>query len=428
MNIAEREEQIIRIQSQSPYPQINQALQETLRAEATRVTQAIVEAALVEEVQAHLEQQQTDQRPRRSGYYQRTLDTQYGRIEELSVPKLRRDNDEREWVILQRYQRALGSLLDFCLGLYVMGLSLRDLQEALYGILGNVLSVSAVNRITLQAQQKMNQHRNGAIEKTPPILIVDGVWVSIQYASEQWWEDQAGHLRKLRQAQDCVILVAMAIWPDGTQCILHYEVAPQESQEHWKTFFKNLSERGLNPQLVELVVSDGTTGLPSVLEQYLPKAEHQRCVTHKVKAILRHLSYENLPTHDEQGQKLSKKQAKEQILQQIQADAYDIYKSADYLKAIDALKIFVERWQPIEPKAVQTFLIDIALTFNFYNFDVSLHSLIRTSNALERFFREFRNKADEIGAFPNEDSCLTVFFLIVQRDHAKHDRLKNLGE
>jgi putative transposase len=96
--------------------------------------------------------------------------------------------------------------------------------------------------------------------------------------------------------------------------------------------------------------------------------------------------------------------------------------------AIDALKIFVERWQPIEPKAVQTFLIDIALTFNFYNFDVSLHSLIRTSNALERFFREFRNKADEIGAFPNEDSCLTVFFLIVQRDHAKHDRLKNLGE
>jgi transposase-like protein len=88
MNIAEREEQIIRIQSQSPYPQINQALQETLRAEATRVTQAVVEAALVEEIQAHLEQQQTDQRPRRSGYYQRTLDTQYGRIEELSVPKL----------------------------------------------------------------------------------------------------------------------------------------------------------------------------------------------------------------------------------------------------------------------------------------------------------------------------------------------------
>jgi len=427
MNIAQREEQIIRIQSQSHYPEINQALQETLRTEAIRVTQATVESALVEEVQAHLDKQ-VGIRPRRSGYYQRTLDTQYGRIETLSVPKLRQNNDEREWLILQRYQRALGSLLDFCLGLYVMGLSLRDLQEALYGLLGNVLSVSAINRLTLQAQQQMNQHRNALIEKTPPILIVDGVWVSIQYASDQEWEDKAGHLRKLRQAQDCVILVAMAIWPDGTQCILHYEVAAQESQEYWKTFFKNLCERGLNPSQIKLVVSDGTTGLPTVLEQYLPTAEHQRCVTHKVRAMLRHLSYENLPTQDEQGQKLSRQQAKEQRLQQIQTDAYDIYKSSDYLEAIDALKIFVEQWKPIEPKAVQTFLIDIALTFNFYDFDSSLHPLIRTSNALERFFREFRNKSDEIGAFPNEDSCLTVFFLIVQRDHAKHNRLKKRGE
>ena len=43
----------------------------------------------------------------------------------------------------------------------------------------------------------------------------------------------------------------------------------------------------------------------------------------------------------------------------------------------------------------------------------------------ERYLtREFRTKADEIGAFPNELSCLTLFHLIVVRDHAKHDRGK----
>ena len=197
---------------------------------------------------------------RRSGYYQRSLDSQYGRIEKLNVPKLRQGNGEREWSILTRYERFLGNLLDYCLGLYVMGLSLRDLQEALYGLLGNVLSVSAVNRITLKAEKQMNQHRYAAIEDTPPILIVDGVWVSIQYASEERWEDKAGHCRKLRQAQDSVILVAMAIWPDGTQQILHYEVASQESQEHWENFFENLVKRGFNSEQVKLVVSDGTTG------------------------------------------------------------------------------------------------------------------------------------------------------------------------
>lgn len=50
--------------------------------------------------------------------------------------------------------------------------------------------------------------------------------------------------------------------------------------------------------------------------------------------------------------------------------------------------------------------------------------LVICDNTIERFFREFRTKADEIGAFPNELTCLTLFHLIVTRDHAKHDRGK----
>ena len=67
---------------------------------------------------------------------------------------------------------------------------------------------------------------------------------------------------------------------------------------------------------------------------------------------------------------------------------------------------------------------DIELSLTFYQFDVSLHALVRSTNLLERFFREFRTKADEIGSFPNELTCLMVFHLIVVRDHAKHDRGK----
>ena len=76
------------------------------------------------------------------------------------------------------------------------------------------------------------------------------------------------------------------------------------------------------------------------------------------------------------------------------------------------LATFVEKWQPIEPKAVQTFKRNIELTFSFYQFNKLLHPRIRTSNLLERLFEEFRRKSDEIGAFPNEQSCLTVFFLV----------------
>ncbi|KAI9129119.1 hypothetical protein [Acaryochloris sp. CCMEE 5410] len=56
-----------------------------------------------------------------------------------------------------------------------MGLSLRDLQEALYEILGAVLSVNAINRITLKAQKQMLQVVRLVLRK-PFYLIVDGVW------------------------------------------------------------------------------------------------------------------------------------------------------------------------------------------------------------------------------------------------------------
>jgi len=48
--------------------------------------------------------------------------------------------------------------------------------------------------------------------------------------------------------------------------------------------------------------------------------------------------------------------------------------------------------------------------------------LVICDNTIERFFREFRTKSDEIGAFPNELSSLVIFHLIVIRDDAKHDR------
>ena len=96
-----------------------------------------------------------------------------------------------------------------------MGFSLRDLQEALYHLLGSVLSVSAINRVTLQAQKHMDAHRHAKIIQTPPILIVDGVWVDIQYPLGQVKVDRSGHVRQMRQAQERVILNFSQVWSIG---------------------------------------------------------------------------------------------------------------------------------------------------------------------------------------------------------------------
>ncbi len=422
MTIAEREQQILRVKSQSFQSEMTSELENTLRTEVTGVIKATIEAALVEELESFRSSRSGPQ-ARRSGYFHRLLDTQYGRIPQLRVPKLRDSNHEREWQILKRYQRGLQSLLDMTLCLYVLGLSLRDLQEALYHLLGSVLSLTAVNRVTLEAQRKMEARRQSLIEETPPILIVDGVWIDILYTLDEKKLDRAGHLRQMRQAQERVILAAMAVWPDGTYQLLHYEIAEGEDSQSWFNFFEHLIERGLNPQAVKLIVSDGISGLPGVITQCLPNAQQQRCTTHKVRGMKRYLTYQQLSVSDEAtAAEFDEQQAKQQRRFEIQEDAYDIYRAQSWIEARQRLNAFVEKWQNLEAKAVEIFLRDIELTFTFYQFEAELHPRIRTSNLLERLFEEFRRKADEIGAFPNEMSCLTLFFLVVQRDHAKHNR------
>lgn len=421
MTIAACEEQIIRVKSASFQPEINEALEAELQKQVNIAVQTTIEGSLEAELVAGLATR-TGDRPRRSGFFQRVLDTQYGRIPDLRVPKLRSGNKQREWRILQRYQRGLSSFLGFALYLYVLGLSLRDLQEACYFLLGAVISRSAINRITLQVQARLDQQRLAPITATPGVLIVDGVWVEIQYALEEFKEDRAGHLRQARRAQERVLLTALAVWPDGRYQIFHYEIAEDENEACWLAFFDHLIARGLDPTAIRLVVSDGANGLVAAMEQRLPQAQQQRCITHKVRGMERYLSFQQLPAQDAAGQRIETAAAKEQRRHEIFQDAYAIYEAPTEERARLNLEAFVEKWDSLEPKAVHAFCWGIERTFTFYQFDANLHIRIRTTNLLERFFREFRAKADEIGAFPNETSCLTVFALIVERDHAKHNR------
>ena len=283
MTIATRKQQIHRIKSASFQAELDEQLKEHLQQEVVSVVQTTIEAALVEELNTQLAEMSV--KPRRSGYYPRQLNTQFGQIEKLSVPKLRYGNKEREWHILDRYQRSLKGLMEFASYLYIMGLSLRDLQEALYFLLGTVLSRTAVNHVTLKVQADMEARRQEPITETPPILIVDGVWVDIQYTLDEFKIDQAGHERQCRQAEERVILVAMAVWPDGRYYIFHYEIATTEDTTTWSSFFDGLIERGLDPDAVKLLVSDGTKGLLATMKERLPEASQQRCITHKVRGM-----------------------------------------------------------------------------------------------------------------------------------------------
>ena len=172
-----------------------------------------------------------------------------------------------------------------------------------------------------------------------------------------------------------------------------------------------------------MVVSDGSTGLPAALATHLPDAKQQRCVVHKIRGLERAFCYRNLPKTDPVTQEpLTYEAARRLRRQQLATDAHAIFEAPTRAEAEARLAQFRATWGTQEPEVVRLLTKDVDACLTFYQFEQPLHRLIRSTNLLERFFRAFRTKSDEIGAFPNDISCLVVFHLIVIRDDAKHDR------
>jgi putative transposase len=431
--IAELKQQVDRIWFASFHTDLADTLTQQLRQHALVGVQAALEAALREELASYRDHLRTTARAagrtpstfRCAGSYCRRVLTTYGLIPDLCVPKLRSGNAERPWQILTRYQLAMQLVLDQALYLYTLGLSIRDLQEALYLVFGHVLSRQAVNRVTVAAQSPMQRWRERVITDTPPILIVDGVWVQILVPTGATWIDRSGHERQEMRGVERVVLAVMGVWEDGRHEILQYEATDAESSEAWSGVLASLTRRGLEPQAVRMVVSDGTTGLPAAITEHLPQAQQQRCTVHKIRGLERQFCYRDLLTTDPTThQAMTFEQARRLRRLQVTTDAHAIFDAPSRAEAVERLAIFRTRWGQLESEVVRLLAKDIELSLTFYQFDVRLHALVRSTNLLERFFREFRTKADEIGSFPNELTCLTVFHLIVVRDHAKHDRGK----
>jgi transposase-like protein len=122
------------------------------------------------------------------------------------------------------------------------------------------------------------------------------------------------------------------------------------------------------------------------------------------------------------GQPLVESQARQQRHAEILYEARDVFQAPTETEARRHLASSETKWTLLEPKAVHNFTWGLKRCFTFYQFLEEKHGLVRSTNVLERFFREFRNKADEIGAFSNEKNGLTIFYLLMVCEHAKHDR------
>jgi transposase-like protein len=177
---------------------------------------------------------------------------------------------------------------------YGLGLSLRDLQEMMALTLGEVLSLSACNRIVSSVTARVEGFKCEPLEDPPPVIMVDGMWVKIAYPTGEIKVDAQGRRRAAKRKHKRVMLSALGVWPDGHWEIVHWQIAEGETADSWQAFFKELQSKGITRETTQLVVSDGATGLESALDRYLLGVPHQRCIFHQIKNLADHLVLNDL--------------------------------------------------------------------------------------------------------------------------------------
>jgi transposase-like protein len=91
-----------------------------------------------------------------------------------------------------------------------------------------------------------------------------------------------------------------------------------------------------------------------------------------------------------------------------------IWKSVTKEEALTQLAAFKGKYQKRYPEAVRSLMEEEEHLLTFYAFPQVMHRYIRTTNAIESFFSNVRQRTDQIDAFTTETSCLTIVWAVMQ--------------
>lgn len=189
------------------------------------------------------------------------------------------------------------------------------------------------------------------------------------------------------------ILLVVGIKPDGLREVLGFSVGDRENQAAWVELFENLRVRGVKE--VGLAITDGNQAMLNAVGAKFPGVPRQRCIKHKMENVL---GYVPKKQRDVVGGEL-----KAIFYQENREDAEQV-----------ALA-FCEKYRRAYPSAVECLWRDYEACLTFYAFPSEHWKAIRTTNVIERVNEEVKRRTHKMGAaFPNEDSCLLMFYAVVK--------------
>lgn len=364
-------------------------LQQDLVELARAQLKQLIEKALLAEQDRHMdlgyyEHAPLSRRDFRNGYYFRDLVTKLGLLCRLRVPRTRKGFRSP---ILPRYQRREQAVNNLILQAFLRGVSTRQVGQVLEPILGEAYSAQTISNITRQLQQAVDQFHRRPLRDDYLYLFLDGIVLKVR--------DLCGPVRRR------VVLVAYGILPNGKREIIDYQFAHGESETAWLQFLQGLFLRGLEGQHLQLIVTDGGPGLRAALPVVFPQVAVQLCWAHKMRNI---------------ADKVLRREGS------CVAAASAIYRAGSREQALTAFRHWRQAWQHRRPRAVACVERDLEQLLSFFAMPAAHWKKVRTTNVIERAFREVRRRTRPMSSFSNLASCDRIIYGVASYLNSSWDR------
>lgn len=358
----------------TPKKEFEEAVKRDVHARVRQGVKAVLEEMLQEEMTEHLEAGYRELTPtrrgERNGHYTRNLVTPAGRIERLEVPRDR----EGEFVteLFERYKRMTGDVEEAVLEMYLSGISVRKIAGVTDSLSRVRIGKDAVSRIASRLEEQQKRWRERPLEeKEYPYLYLDATYLKVRWGAS---------------VTSMALLACVGVDEEGFREVLAVEVAGTEKGAAYASLLRSLLDRGLKG--VELVVSDDHEGIKAAVFGELPGVKWQRCVVHFERNVLSHVP--NSSTAE------------------VAEDLKAIFKVRRQKTALTLAEEFVEMYGKHFPKAISVFEAGIGEALSYLSFPGSHHVRLRTTNMLERLFKEIKRRTRVVGVFPNETSASTL--------------------
>jgi putative transposase len=359
-----------------------QEFRHRMRNLAVSAVRVVIEEVMREELEQCLGAAWGECTPERKGYrngtYTRDLATSSGPIKDLEVPRDREGNFHTQ--VFDRYSRYEPQVAEGLTEMFVAGVSTQKVGEVAETLMGVAPSASTVSRLNQTLTQHFETWRERPLQGHWRILYLDGVYFTARHGD---------------QTDSTVLLTALGVDLEGKKEVVALRACAEERKDGWSCLLQDVRQRGATQ--IDLIVTDGHEGILSAVAALFAATPRQRCVVHKQRNVM------NAIAHRER--------------KEVSTELSGIFKQEKKEDALLNLAAFKAKYQKRYPEAIRSLCEDEEHLLTYYDFPPVMHRYIRTTNAIESFFSNVRQRTDQIDTFTTETSCLTIVWATMQDIH-----------